>query len=50
MNARIAANPEDISAVLHKYWATAGPYYSHTDNDLYPNWNPTPVLDLLPIA
>ena len=49
VDARIAANPEDLPAVLHKFWATAGPFPS-TNNDLYPDWNPTPVLDNLPVA
>ena len=46
---KIAANPEDLPAVLHKFWATAGPF-PRTDNHLYPNWNPIPVVDNLPVA
>jgi len=49
VDARIAANPQNFPAVLHKFWATAGPF-PRTDNDLYPDWNPTPVLDNLPVA
>jgi hypothetical protein len=49
VDARIAANPEDLPAILHKFWATAGPF-QRTDNDLYPHWNPTPVLDNIPVA
>ena len=46
---RIAANPRDRFAVLHKFWATEGPF-PRTDNDLYPDWNPSPVLDNVPVA
>jgi len=49
VDARIAANPQNLPAVLHKFFATAGPF-PRTDNDLYPDWNPTPVLDNLPVA
>jgi len=48
-DARIAANPVDLPAVLHKFWATAGAF-EQTDNDLYPGWNPSPVIDNLPVA
>ncbi|KAI0294862.1 NAD-P-binding protein [Multifurca ochricompacta] len=46
-DARIAANPNDFPALLHKFFATAGPF-SKTDNHLYPNWNPSSVLDNVP--
>ncbi|KAF8490945.1 NAD-P-binding protein [Russula emetica] len=49
LDARIAANPLDVPAVLHKLWATAGPF-PRTDNDLYPGWNPSPVIDDVPVA
>jgi len=48
-DARIAANPLDLPAVLHKFWATAGAF-ERTDNDVYPGWNPSPVIDNLPVA
>jgi len=48
-DARITANPADFPAVLHKFWATAGAF-PRTDNDLYPGWNPSPVIDNLPVA
>jgi len=48
-DARIAANPKDFVAILHKYWATSEPI-KRTDNHLYPDWNPSPVIDLLPVA
>lgn len=48
-DARIAADPNDLPALLQKYWATAGPF-PKTDNDLYPGWNPSPVLDHVPVA
>ncbi|KAI0302960.1 NAD-P-binding protein [Russula brevipes] len=44
LEARIAANPQDFVAFVHKVWATTGPF-GQTDNDLYPDWNPTSVLD-----
>ncbi|KAN0124392.1 hypothetical protein V8E52_002041 [Russula decolorans] len=47
--ARIAANPEDLPAVLHKIWANSVPF-QRTDNHLYPDWNPSPVIDHLPVA
>jgi len=49
LDAKIAANPENFPVVLHKFWATAGPF-PRTDNHLYPNWNPSPVLDNVPVA
>ncbi|KAI9507198.1 NAD-P-binding protein [Russula earlei] len=49
LDAKLATNPEDISTYLHKFWATTGPF-PRTDNHLYPDWNPTPVLDNLPVA
>ncbi|KAH9963338.1 NAD-P-binding protein [Russula dissimulans] len=49
IDAKIAANPEDFPAVLHKFWATSGPF-PRTDNHLYPGWNPSPVLDNVPVA
>ncbi|KAI9466591.1 NAD-P-binding protein [Lactarius psammicola] len=39
LNARLASNPQDIVASLHKIWAT--PYHPETDNHLYPDWNPS---------
>jgi len=47
--ARVAANPEDFPAVLHKIWANSVPF-QRTDNDLYPDWNPSPVIDHLSVA
>jgi hypothetical protein len=49
LDARRAANPQDFVSYLHKFWATAGPF-SHTDNHLYPDWNPSTVLDNIPVA
>ena len=53
LDARLASNPRDIAAFLHKLWATVDPVQSSKqdiDNHLYPNWNPTPVIDCLPIV
>ncbi|KAH9966017.1 NAD-P-binding protein [Russula dissimulans] len=46
---RLAANPKDFGAFLHKLWATTGPF-TQTDNHLYPDWNPSSVLDNIPVA
>jgi len=49
LDARLAANPQDFASFLHKLWATAGPFLQ-TDNHLYPDWNPSSVLDNFPVA
>ncbi|KAF8485216.1 NAD-P-binding protein [Russula ochroleuca] len=49
LDARLAANPQDLVAYLHKLYAISGPF-QRTDNHLYPDWNPSPVIDNLPIA
>lgn len=51
LDARLASNPRDISEFLH--WATVDPTESSKqdiDNHLYPDWNPSPVIDNLPVA
>jgi hypothetical protein len=48
-DARLAANPKDFSAFLHKYFATTEAI-KRTDNHLYPDWNPSPTIDNLPVA
>jgi len=49
LDARLASNPQDFIAYLHKLWATTeGPLV--TDNHLYPDWNPSSVVDNIPIA
>ncbi|KAF8263179.1 NAD-P-binding protein [Lactarius quietus] len=52
LDARLASNPGDIFAFLHKLWATGGDTSSSqkSDNDLYPDWNPSSVVDNLPVA
>ena len=37
-------NEEDIVAFMHKCWASDGSF-KRTDNDLYPDWNPSSVID-----
>ena len=49
LDERLAANPQEVAAALHKFLATVGPFLQ-TDNDLYPDWNPTSVLDNIPIT
>lgn len=48
-DARLATNANDIPAFLHKHWATVGPFLK-TDNYLYPNWKPSPVVDHVPVS
>jgi ABC-type glycerol-3-phosphate transport system substrate-binding protein len=43
LDARMASNPQDVAAYLQKVWAT--PYHTETDNHLYPDWNPSSVID-----
>ena len=49
LEARIASDPEDITAQLHKLLAAAGAF-EQTDNRLYLNWKPSPVIDNMPIV
>ncbi|KAI9507199.1 NAD-P-binding protein [Russula earlei] len=48
-DARLAVNPQDFAAVLHKLWATTGPFRKN-DNHLYPDWNPSAAIDNVPVA
>ncbi|KAH9980932.1 hypothetical protein BGW80DRAFT_1247774 [Lactifluus volemus] len=51
LDARIAANPEDLVSYLHKIWATVDPIQAlDNDNYLYPDWNPSRVIDNIMIA
>jgi hypothetical protein len=38
-----------LVAYLHRLYAIQGPF-KRTDNHLYPDWNPSPVIDNLPVA
>jgi len=49
LDARIAADPEDFPSFLQKILATADGRLK-TDNHLYPNWNPSSVVDNIPVA
>jgi predicted dinucleotide-utilizing enzyme len=44
LRAKVAENPHDLGAYLHISWATDG-LNGEPDNGLYPEWNPTKVLD-----
>ncbi len=46
LDAQLAINPLDIIAFLRKLWATGDGQWK-TDNELYPNWNPSAVIDNL---
>ena len=48
-DARLASNPQDFAAFLQKLWATSDGHLG-TDNYLYPGWNPSPVLDHIPVS
>ena len=49
LDAKITANPEDVISYLQRLWAISGPF-PQTDNHLYPNWNPSSVLENMPVA
>jgi len=49
LDARLTVNPQDFVALLHKLWVTRGPFLQ-TDNHLYPDWNPSSVLDNIPVT
>jgi hypothetical protein len=49
LDARLASDPKDLYAYLHKRWATED-RRSETDNHLYPGWNPSSVVDTIPVA
>ena len=46
LRAKVAENPHDFDAYLHINWATNGTN-GEPDNGLYPEWNPTKVLDTI---
>ncbi|KAH9065089.1 NAD-P-binding protein [Lactarius deliciosus] len=50
LEARLASNPRDIPTFVHKLLATWDESATKTDNHLYPEWNPSSVLDNLPVA
>ncbi|KAI9466592.1 NAD-P-binding protein [Lactarius psammicola] len=50
LDARLASNSQDVFAFLHKLWATDDERWEKTDNHLCPDWNPSSVLDNIPVA
>ena len=50
LDARLASNPQDLPAFLHKLWATTDTRQLETDNHLYPGWNPSSVFNYFPNA
>ena len=46
LQARLAANAYDFDAYLHVLWVTDG-LVGEPDNGLYPEWNPTKVIDIV---
>ncbi|KAH9037643.1 NAD-P-binding protein [Lactarius pseudohatsudake] len=50
LDARLASNPRDLPTYVHRLWAVWDESPTKTDNHLYPEWNPSSVLDNLPVA
>ncbi|KAI0300695.1 NAD-binding protein [Multifurca ochricompacta] len=50
LDARLATNPGDGFAFLHKLWTSGPAPQKENDNHLYPDWNPSSLLDNLPVA
>ena len=48
LDARLASNPRDFVSFLQRLSATLD--WKKTDNSLYPDWNPSPVIEFLPVA
>jgi hypothetical protein len=46
LHAELAENAYDFDAYLHITWATDG-LVGEPDNGLFPEWNPTKVVDIL---
>ena len=46
LRAKLAENANDFDAYLHIIWATDG-LLGEPDNSLFPEWNPTKVVDIL---
>lgn len=46
LRAKLKENPYDFDAYLHIIWATDG-VVGEPDNGLFPEWNPTKVIDIL---
>jgi len=46
LRAKLAENAYDFDAYLHVIWATDG-LVGGPDNGLFPEWNPTKVVDIL---
>ncbi|KAI0067619.1 NAD-P-binding protein [Artomyces pyxidatus] len=47
LQAAVAANPMDVGARLHLIIALGDGASESIDNALYPDWNPTPIIDFL---
>ncbi|KAI0300694.1 NAD-binding protein [Multifurca ochricompacta] len=50
IDARFATNPGEIYNFLHKHWTSGPAPPKENDNHLYPDWNPSSLLDNLPVA
>lgn len=48
LDVRRASNPQDVTAHFQKIWAM--PYHTETDSHLYPDWNPSSVIDNIPVT
>jgi hypothetical protein len=49
LDAKSATNPKEFAVYMHMFWASAGSFHQ-PDNDLCPEWNPSPVIDHVPVA
>ncbi len=50
LDAQLSSNPHDFVAFLRKIWASPNVWQSDADNHLYPDWNPSSVIDNIPVA
>ncbi|KAI0300693.1 NAD-P-binding protein [Multifurca ochricompacta] len=50
LDARLATNPEDIYTFLRKVFTIGPDPKKENDNYLYPYWNPSPLIDNLPVV
>ena len=48
LSANVERNPYDAVSFLHRAWATGkGTVGSALDNDVFPDWKPTPVIEYI---
>ncbi|KAI0066750.1 NAD-P-binding protein [Artomyces pyxidatus] len=47
LQAALRANPKDMGSQMHLSWASGEAIVGTPDNNLYPDWNPKKVIDVL---